>query len=522
MQTYKIVTATGFPVLNKTLASREEINVIGNCTFKSDIMSTIGELHPDILMVTDKISGDENLIQLLLDCKRTYPDLRILYFAGQISSKDMSRVDSLGTLVLLGIYDIDTSPKLNIDIVMDLILNPKSKAAVDYLTKHLMNREQEIENAAGGIEYEEYEEDRIEESITMDNLYVFASIKPGSGKSFVSANIACALAKYGKDKPNMPADLRRPKIAFIEGDLQTLSVGTLLGVDEEKYKDKNMKYAMTYISQLFDHGELIDDDEKIKKLNRKIKDCFIPYKTLSNLHILVGSSMTPEEIDSLNISSQYYAYLVDMLRSEYDIILVDTNSSLFHVSTFPLLQKAKSIYYILNLDFNNVRNNVRYRKTLKDLGFLDKTKYILNECVENTPEFIDSGVNIEELNFTADYIDGKYFDLEARIPVLPKTVFLNRLYEGTPVVLDDNKVDYTNKAKLELLNIANNIYPLDDTYEQLKNKVAHIKKPGFFSTFFRKKPKEEDIHTIKARQYTSKEIDERMDIDESDNSSTTV
>ena len=121
MQTYKIVTATGFPSLDRNLAGKEGVQIVGNCYFKSDIMQTVESQNPDILLVTDRLSGDENIISLMLETKRTYPDLRILYFAGQLNTRDMSRVDALGTLVLIGIYDIDTSPRLNIDIVMDLI-----------------------------------------------------------------------------------------------------------------------------------------------------------------------------------------------------------------------------------------------------------------------------------------------------------------------------------------------------------------------------------------------------------------
>ena len=40
-----------------------------------------------------------------------------------------------------------------------------------------------------------------------------------------------------------------------------------------------------------------------------------------------------------------------------DVVIIDSNSSLVHVSTIPLLQLCSKVFYVLNLDFNNIRNN---------------------------------------------------------------------------------------------------------------------------------------------------------------------
>ena len=56
-----------------------------------------------------------------------------------------------------------------------------------------------------------------------------------------------------------------------------------------------------------------------------------------NLHVLTGSTLTPEEIDSLKITPEYYIYLLDIIRKEYDIVIIDTNSSMFilqHTQSF--------------------------------------------------------------------------------------------------------------------------------------------------------------------------------------------
>lgn len=479
---YKILSATGIPALDSALSDVENYQIVGTCAIKSEIKLKIEELEPQIVLLSDKLSGEENLIKLIIELKRLYPYVRFIYLAGNLNPRDTARVDMLGTLVLSGVYDILISQKINIDIVTDVIERPIAESSVRYLTKNLLSSKSEIDNAIDGLQYEDYSEGDENESIVIPNVFIFSSVKPGTGKSFVSVNTACAIAKYGKNKP---------RVAMIEADLQTLSVGTLLAIKEDE--NKNMKVAMQAISSLFDKGNIVANDERIKKVNKEIRDCFVKYKDIPNLSVLVGSSMTPEEVDALKMQPEYYTYLLETIKNDFDVIIIDTNSSIFHVTSFPLMQRAKACYYILNLDFNNVRNNVRYKNTLKSLGIQNKIKYVLNEDIDNDKEYNVFGVDVEELYFTSEQIEKNYFKLTAKIPILYKTVFLNRLYEGTPVVLDADSVSYTNKIKYSIMTIANGIYPLNDSYEKLKKKLF-AKKASFFDRFKKKKKKvvEED------------------------------
>ena len=70
-------------------------------------------------------------------------------------------------------------------------------------------------------------------------------MKPGTGKSFVSSNLAVTLAKYAT-----PVDNRAPKVLLLEGDLQTLSVYTLFGVKDE---DFNLKAALKEVTAFIEN-----------------------------------------------------------------------------------------------------------------------------------------------------------------------------------------------------------------------------------------------------------------------------
>ena len=190
---------------------------------------------------------------------------------------------------------------------------------------------------------------------------------------------------------------------------------------------------------------------------------------------MVGSQLTLKELEG--ITNYHYIYLVDAIVDEFDVLIVDSNSSLTHVTTFPLLYMAKNCYYVLNLDFNNVRNNIRYREVLREIGIFDKVRYVLNEDISNDVKSESTGTAIEELMFTADHLEDSGFKLEARIPVIPKTVFLNRLYEGTPIVLDEKKS--TEHIRYELLKVANQIYPIKNFSEIEERQNKTIKKEVF-------------------------------------------
>lgn len=298
------------------------------------------------------------------------------------------------------------------------------------------------------IENSKFETNKIYDDGVYENLFVVSSIKPGTGKSFLSANLATAIAKYGA----LNEKGKKPSVALIEGDLQNLSIGTLLHIEDEK---KNLRTAMKKIDLVLSKdGTFIGNMETVEEVSNFIDACLLPYKPAPNLKALVGSQLRFDEIE--NIQDFHYEYLIDSIIDKFDVVIVDTNSSIAHVSTYSLLKKANKCFYVLNLDYNNVRNNVRYKETLKEMGIYHKVRYVLNEDIVNR-KIEDE----ENLIFTSKHLEEIGFDLDAKIPELPKPVFLNRLYAGTPVVLDKN-VKHTEKVKYELLKAANQVYPIEN------------------------------------------------------------
>lgn len=466
---YRIVSATGIPRLDDDIEAYQQFSLLGRCNLKSEIAEVVEVSDPDVLIVSDHISGEENLAKLLLEIKNRFPHVRIVYFAGELMQRDTKRRDMLGMLVMVGIYDIVLGRTLNRDVAIDAIIHPRAYEAVEFLTRNLIDSKAEVYNAFAGLSYEEVDE--LEELDKDNNVYVFTSVKPGTGKSFSAINAACAVAKYGEG---------RPRVALIDADLQTLSVGTTLGMQDDP--KKNIKTCMEAIAGIFDNGKLIDDEEKIKRTKRIMKDCFVRYSKIPNLDVLIGSSLTPEEVDALNIKPEYYTYLVETIREDYEIVIVDLNSNIFHVTSFGILRMCKTAYYIVNLDFNNIRNNVRYKNMLDEIDISRKVKYVLNQAIENTEFYDYLGVADKPLIFTPDDMEKKSeINIFKKIPYISPVIAYNNAYNGLPAILDTEEA--MDRVRFAILDLANDIYPMGSEYERLRRIIEADKESTYLEAF---------------------------------------
>lgn len=461
----KILLATGQDVINRVVASFKKYTIAGTVDARSKLFSTISDTNPDILLVGEGLKGPESMVETLLKIAKAFPNVRVIYLTGVVDMKNEDRVDGLAKLVMTGIYDIISDKQLTPKGLLSGIENPKTEEDVFYLIKtssKTMN--DKIEKELVNINVPEDFDERNDE--IRDNLFVISSIKPGTGKSFLSVNIATAIAKFGVDTKTG----KRPRVALVEGDLQNLSLGTLLQIEDDK---NNLKTVMDKIGTIITpSGENVGTAEQVEGVLKYIDRSFASYFRVKNLECLVGSQLGYKDIEG--ITGYHYAFLIDAIVDKFDVIIVDSNSALTHVSTMPILQRAKKCFYVINLDFNNVRNNLRYKGVLQEMNIGDKIRYVLNENISS--KSLENGT--EELMFTADHLEDSGFELEAKIPAIPKAIFLNRLYEGTPIILDQEK--NTEEVRHEILKVANAIYPIKNFSENEQHVGEVKKKKGFF------------------------------------------
>ena len=444
-----ILLATGDRTIDEAIVGFENYEVIGSVYNRSEIKENCKMLNPDILIISEGISGKELIPEIVVDLSKQCPNTRVVFLTGSIDFTKEDRRTYFTIMVFAGVYDIIHEDRITDQKILHVLDNPAKKEDVKYLIEKPKSK------GSGDFVFVKDHKDDVIEKDYHDNLFTISSIKPGTGKSFISTNIATMIAEYGVKKHNG----QRPRVALIEADLQNLSLGTLLQIEDDKY---NLKTVMDKIQSIISSdGKVTNDIEKIEMVNKHIKSSFRPYMYCNNLYALVGSQLTLQELE--NVNAMHYLYLVETIINDYDVVIVDTNSSLTHVTTFPLLNLSKYCYYILNLDFNNIRNNSRYRSFLEKIQIADKVKYILNENI--TKKMMDNlYIGSEELLFDTGMIK-KDFDLVAEIPLIPKTIFLNRIYSGKPISLENSP--QTLEARYEIAKIANEIWPVSN-FENLK------------------------------------------------------
>lgn len=462
----KLLLATGHLKIDDLLNKANKYDIVGSVNNGANLIAEILRTKPEAVLVTVKLPYNGSVESLLHSVKSQTPWCKICYISGAISYDKDVDIYRIKALLDDGIYNVYYDKSLSSATIFNLI--DGNLTADDHpLIRPLTVKEGEID-----IVQRESIGEPTQELTGYSNIFVVSSIKPGTGKSFLSTNLATAIAKYGKSK-----DGSAPKVALIEADFQNLSIGTLMKIEDGK---RNLKYAIDKISDFLNiyPDALNAPKEKIISLQHDILECFKEYSGCDNLSVLVGSSIMFDDMD--NVTTDTYRFLIEAIKDFFDVIIIDTNSSLNHVTTGPLLTMCKEAYYILNLDYNNVRNNARYRLTLEKYGILGKIKYVLNEDIPASHnDYTFAGTEIETLEYTSANIEKAGFNLVSKIPLLPKTVFLNHVFKGVPIVLNNDK--YTEAARFEILTCANNIYPLAD-YESLvaeHNKLLEKKSRKF-------------------------------------------
>lgn len=402
--------------------------------------------------MVEGVYGDISTIDFILEAKRANPMLRIVYFSGELNLSNEDVVYKLNELIESGVYDIYSGKKISQEIIAHELSNPKTFDDVKDIVDLKMSQESYTESAKQdfGAGYR--------------NIIIVSSIKPGSGKSFVSTNLAVGIAKYGKKKK----DGTTPRVAIIDGDLQTLSVGTLLGIEDSRL---NLTAALKSVTTVLNNrGEIIGSDSEIEDVRAFVKKCFLPSKAIPNLYGLVGSQLQFKDLGG--IRPYHFFYMVQLMIDEFDIIIIDSNSSLEHKTTGPILQLAGFCFYVLDLDFVSVRANLRHRQELQNLGVLSKVSYVLNKAITKDNAYMFS----EKLEYGPDNLEGDGFKVAARLPMVDPTIMLNRLHNKTPIILDTQP--HTTPMRMELTQIADQIWPMANLGElKIQLDDFHKQKP---------------------------------------------
>ena len=185
--------------------------------------------------------------------------------------------------------------------------------------------------------------------------------------------------------------------------------------------------------------------------------------------------------DISELDGESYYYLVDFLSKQFDLIVIDSNSSLQHPTTDPIFQLSKNLYFVYTTDFNNIKLNLRYQNELSKLGVSDKIRYVLNKVL----------VGEQKENYKFEYTDaeivGNKIKIDFEIPNVDMSVILNSTYRHKQIAMDTT--EKTLAIRIKFLKLAYDIMSLgylsgiEQEIEELKKNYKNVKedKPGLFS-----------------------------------------
>ena len=177
----KVLVATGIPDYDRGIKRIDGYYYIPiDIGYKSELFEACLNFKPDIIIVSEKLSGDELLSEIAISIKQSNPNVRVVYLAGSVDVTNMNKINKLGAMVLAGIYDIVTEKKVNRGLIENILEFPKDKSDVEYLLRYFLDKKKDVEV---NMEFEEeVDEDEIVEDNFYKNVFMISSIKPRHGQ----------------------------------------------------------------------------------------------------------------------------------------------------------------------------------------------------------------------------------------------------------------------------------------------------------------------------------------------------
>lgn len=152
--------------LIKEQSQEEQFQVVGTLVSNESIANFLSKKSADILVYTEGLNGKEDGFDYILKLHRQYPNMRIVFIAGQRSVGDKK----LATLVAFHIYDIVAGKRILMQDVADKIVNPtKFEDVIMYLPDgNDLFRESDFQPSVNtNVQHAQNESDRVAERAGM-------------------------------------------------------------------------------------------------------------------------------------------------------------------------------------------------------------------------------------------------------------------------------------------------------------------------------------------------------------------
>ena len=200
-------------------------DVVEIVQYRKYLLEKCRELFPDILVVGDNIGGREPLAPILLKIRLKCPNTRIIYLTGDIDFNDESRIQWLGALASVGVYDIIPEKKISIQLLQHVLSSPRGKESVENLIERLkessFGRKRILLKLFILMIY------RWRQPTHMNSIHLHR-------QNLARKNIYCVKYSCRHSDNESTIQGKRPRIAIIDTDVEGFNLSSLCGTLDDK------------------------------------------------------------------------------------------------------------------------------------------------------------------------------------------------------------------------------------------------------------------------------------------------
>ncbi|MCI9178366.1 MAG: MinD/ParA family protein [Clostridia bacterium] len=318
----KIVTAIGNPNLNNRLKKEEEIQVIAeDIQYQEGILEILEKgTTIDYLILSELLPGNFTIKDLVQKIKEINSNVQIILFL------ENQKEELENYLYAKGIFAIFYHNQVGVKEIIEIMKDNKNtdvelRKELEQLKKMLIEKEElrlqpQNKNTKKGIHKKKKQ---IKKEI------ICVSGTNGVGKSIFTVNLARLLAQ------------QRNKVLIIDFDILNNSLHTILGV--KKYSEK------------------IKEKMKNHNLLKEIQIEELIIKVSSKIDLIAGVNLLFD--NKYQISSTKIKSILDKLKEEYDMIIIDTTSECFFDYTKEIMKISNLNIFILEANVLEIKKAKR-------------------------------------------------------------------------------------------------------------------------------------------------------------------
>ena len=350
----KIITALGNPYLNEKLCQEKDFKILSkDIQYQDGIFEILdSENEIDFLVLSEILLGKLKTDQLVQKIKEKNSKIKLIIIL-ENKKEELER-----TLYLEGVKKIYYNNKVEVDEIINFIKNygqkqnynneeiEKMKIEINNLKELLLKNNINLQND------KILENNKKLEKIENNKKIISISGTGGIGKSIVTLNIANILKE------------KNQKILIIDFDILNSSLHTILGVSEysKKIKDKLEKNDLI--------KNKINVKDLIIKINKKID-------LISGINLVFDSQY--------KIASEKIKFILEELKENYDVIIIDTSSECFFDYTKNILNNSDIILFLIEGNLLEIKKANNLLQIYYEKWNVEKEKIniIINKYNEN-------------------------------------------------------------------------------------------------------------------------------------------